>query len=341
MKLWCPIIGLMLASPTVAQQQPAGPLEMLSAAGRISTLEELDQALKDLRRLPWMIAELATALPTPMPAEPGGRRMEDDLAQYVLTEPSLKALTDLRDSIAAQGGTSISESAIQPVMALMEAETCRAGIITSYWERRRVRSVHAALVEQVIGYMNEADRADATSRLEAVNARGDAMRSTLVDGVGKCRSRESFRDMALEGGKAADQLLKEYEDLRNSLLSSPGTARRAGAAMPVATRVAACPAPAPPRTGNAPAAMRRAPDVSDYYPADARQNLIGGVVRVGLRYDSTGCVVEANVAESSGSADLDKAAVQFGLNVALSPAVVDGEPQTDYVILPVRFSVRH
>jgi TonB family protein len=337
MKSWYLVAGCVLVLPAIAQQ-PAAQLVASPTASRISSLEELDRALKDLRAVPWKIVETA---PKALPVEPDGRVLEDDVSDYVLTEASLKAINEERDRIAAQGGSAISEAEAKPIIDMMDKEMCRAATVARYWEQRRLRSTHAALVEHVIEFVNEPDRADARRRLDAVDKRGDAQRGTLAASVGKCGGMAAFFDSMLKGDTPSDALVKEYDDLRASLLSTGGTAQRVAAGIPVTRRTTECPAPAPARAGNATAARRSAPDVAAYYPNEAKMDLIGGMVRVRLHYDNTGCVIDATVVESSGSTQLDMAAVRFGLDTALMPAVVDGVPQADYVTMPLKFSLMH
>jgi TonB family protein len=102
-----------------------------------------------------------------------------------------------------------------------------------------------------------------------------------------------------------------------------------------------CPASnAPAGTENAPRRLISRQNVSDFYPAEAVNYAVEGRVVVILRYDTTGCVVETAISQSSGSEALDRAALAFGFGVVLQPAIVNGKPMAEAVLQPVIFSIQ-
>lgn len=84
------------------------------------------------------------------------------------------------------------------------------------------------------------------------------------------------------------------------------------------------------------------PDTNDYYPSTSRNLGEEGLVKLTLCYGTDGKVDKdrVTVAESSGHARLDDAALRMGPRFRIKPATVDGKPEADCVAVPVRFSLK-
>lgn len=80
------------------------------------------------------------------------------------------------------------------------------------------------------------------------------------------------------------------------------------------------------------------PDAADYYPAGSMAAGEQGIARVHLCYDGTGKVTGSTLAEGTGFARLDDAAVNMGRRFRFRPALVDGVAKADCLVVPVRFS---
>jgi periplasmic protein TonB len=116
--------------------------------------------------------------------------------------------------------------------------------------------------------------------------------------------------------------------------------RRPRPAPPAAVEV---PAPAPPPAPATPAAptVRARPLSRDCaapaYPARERRLGVEGVVRLRVRVAADGSVESVEVYRSSGTAALDLAAVDAVLAWRFEPALLEGAPVPDLVLVPVRF----
>ncbi len=80
--------------------------------------------------------------------------------------------------------------------------------------------------------------------------------------------------------------------------------------------------------------------IQPQYPRAARQRGIEGLVKIRARVDAAGIVKEAWVAESSGSALLDTAALEAVKRSLFSPAFKNGIPVQSDIILPIRFQLK-
>ena len=86
--------------------------------------------------------------------------------------------------------------------------------------------------------------------------------------------------------------------------------------------------------------LRRSPSTADFYPASARRAEIEGVVTVQVCSGPDGKVSgEPTVANSSGNAALDEAAVKWARRARFTPGTQDGNPVTMCLPLPVRFQL--
>lgn len=110
------------------------------------------------------------------------------------------------------------------------------------------------------------------------------------------------------------------------LLACAGTAASAAAPPPASA------------SPNAAAGYAFRPDPADYYPAASGAMNEAGLVKIRLCYDINGKPVEVAVAETSGFARLDAAALRYGKAVRIRPARRDDQPIADCVTVPVQFS---
>jgi TonB family protein len=76
------------------------------------------------------------------------------------------------------------------------------------------------------------------------------------------------------------------------------------------------------------------------YPLSAQLNKVEGDVLVGVFVDKEGKPLEANILRSSGSEDLDSAAVSFSRKVAYEPAVYNENPIGSWTRLELRYKLQ-
>ncbi len=333
--------GLLLAAPLAQAQfplQPQAPSPLLPF-GRAMTVEALDQNLDTMRRIAW---EMPAGLGNP-PADDGGRRVDDDLADYFLTEPVLARLQAMRDAIAASTapGAEIPAAMLAPLTQLQDSQGCRIGVIGNYWHRRQSHDYHRDMILRLVERLPEADQAAAKSELQALDAAANTARAQIAPGLQYCDLQEHASSVA-----STPRLLQMdtseagYNALRLKVVAqlrvAQGDAGREGMTM---HRSTPCPAPAEVASGTHGLKLRITPDIRDYYPSEAILLGIDGDGKVRLHYDETGCVVEATVVESTGAELLDVAALRIALDYALTPAATDGKAVAGGALLPIHFSV--
>ncbi len=121
-----------------------------------------------------------------------------------------------------------------------------------------------------------------------------------------------------------------------------GRVRGSGAAQ--AGTADAAPAPPPPPAPRAAGPTRRPVAIAAEcappdYPEGARRRGVEGRVLLLVSVDSTGAVIAVEIGESSGSDLLDEAARAAVEGWRFEPALLDGEPVSDRVRVPVRFRI--
>ncbi len=74
------------------------------------------------------------------------------------------------------------------------------------------------------------------------------------------------------------------------------------------------------------------------YPRQALRDGIGGMVRVQLDVGPDGVPTSARILHSSGSRELDRAALDAARRWRFQPALLNGQPSVGQVIIPIQFT---
>jgi hypothetical protein len=334
--------GLLLAGQTIAAGTAiaqAPPIPVAAQPGDV-TLEVVDRDISNLRQLPWRMTE---APGKPTEADEAGRRVEDDIADYILTEPALAAIARMRDELAAgtAPGAVIPAARLLPLQRQMAVEFCRFTVVAAYWTTRKARTYHHDLIEALIGRLAQPQQPEASRALQAIDALPGAPRTQIAPSLKSCDEiRESqvstFMDRP-DADRDLERLAKEYNALRIKLAAQLDAAR-AGQAEHWTKRSTPCPAPGTGSSGKR-LQIRSRPDVRDYYPVEALPYRVAGEARIRLAYDTTGCVVMARVLSSTGSDVLDAAGLKFTFAIELTPGEEDGKPMAGMAVQPINFQV--
>jgi TonB family protein len=105
-------------------------------------------------------------------------------------------------------------------------------------------------------------------------------------------------------------------------------------------RKSSCPAPAVGTSGtDKPRAGPVTHSLSEFYPVALRRQAVEGLVVLSLKIDSSGCATEAAVIGSSGSDELDEAALKWVETASFLPAEKDGKPVDGTTPLAMAFKL--
>src|ERR1017187_6770156 len=99
--------------------------------------------------------------------------------------------------------------------------------------------------------------------------------------------------------------------------------------------------PPPPRAPSAPTKLEVTykPDISNYYPEQARRDGQEGRAQVKIFINTSGKVESAEIASSSGFPILDEAAIKVGRAFRFKPPTQEGKPVATCPVLPVKFEL--
>lgn len=106
-------------------------------------------------------------------------------------------------------------------------------------------------------------------------------------------------------------------------------------------RTTPCPPPAATTSGrDSPTLLSSTTALADYYPATMRRMGIEGLVRLMIRIDATGCVAAMAIDGSSGSDELDQAAMRWLETASFLPSDLHGHASTVNTTIPIKFNLQ-
>lgn len=324
------LVALLCLAPGVHAAVAPAPVQ---PAPRGVSIDDVDARINDLKSSIWY-------LPGRMgypPPDHTGATVQSDLARYVLRDAELGRLNlshvAARNAVPA-GSNIVPASALAPLGRLLGTETCRLMVVADYWQSRRAGAYHEDMIHQLLQRLPASEHAAAQTRLRALAGQLNAFRSDLDAMVRACDGDS--------GPPPADRAtpLRAYNDLRIEILAK--VLATPAATEPVwVSRRTPCPAPAPAPSGtvDAPKRMLSKGNLEDFYPRDALDIHVEGKLRVRVEYDVGGCVQRAAVEQTSGSDLLDQAGINYGFSIQVQPAVVNGKPVADTVLVPITFAL--
>jgi TonB family protein len=329
---------LLVQSIGVAQELPAN--QAFPEPAPLTQLEQADQMLTNLKQGVWRMSESTAS----SPPDPQGHRLADDLTEFVLTEPFLKQYAEARAKAEEQLGSQPQANAIpvlQPLQELLLTETLRMSRVAMYWTFERARQYHHDRVATLLHAAPEAQRKPLQLEMDRIDTEAQDFRAqmrqlqlpqpfTVAAGV----------EASARWGEQLAALVRAYNALRQRLLSQVPYAERG--ALNTSSRERTDPCPTAPQSlpSRSRLSILSSPDVSDHYPDLMQRYQVVGLVRVRVRVSPSHCVERVQVAETSGSPELDDAALTIALLSQFAAPTRDGKTQEAESILPIRFSLQ-
>lgn len=320
-----------------AEGAEPGPLQPpVQAPQRQFTLEDIDEGLERLRKMVWAAPPRIQRL-----VDSRGNSFEKDMSQFVLTDESLARMTAAREKIASEysPGTPIPWQTYSAMSLQWGAEICRMMVVADQWRMVEAGHHHRELVSVLIQQLPQGERATANASLERAHRQVEASREELLPMLKECDGSEA----AIREPPSVDSsaLFRDYNDLRAALAEKIDAANQSkGVWAPPIARSTPCPAPAKPAAGSTRAKVVKQGDPFKHFPPSAQYNEVTGSVRVRLSWDAVGCVTSAGVLRSSGSEELDMAAVAVAFETEMIPSEQEAMTNGGAAVLPVTFSIR-
>jgi TonB family protein len=324
--------------PTPKSPGDAAPVPLAYGSVSLSSVEDLDAQIAHLSNLIWTLHYASY----PAGLDGRGRTLQQDTDEYLLPPADEARLKALRRSAAEQNtrgdGTGLRKT-LNEAQALLAREDFRASILYTYAGQLRTVEAHraawAAYAERV-----PAERRDSSQQhIDAAAAEySGAMGRALQMGAGGTERPQLLAAAVLSANNLRSTYNKERGELAAEL--SDGD-REQGKLVPPYERQGGC-AQIAPRTSGRPTPffgqMLHGPD--EFYPASSRRMGFEGSVLVKLWISDTGCLERAEVWQSSGVTELDKAAMQWAEEgTTYLPAEKDQKAVSSTTKLPVRFAL--
>lgn len=293
--------------PMLAAPSNAGPADKL--------LADFDQSQRNLQHSVWVVYAGTAALGR----DARGKTIADDLDAWVMT-PSVRAqLQSLRtqaEQLLQAGDVRGARSALASAEATLEEQNRRLALISGYRTAQLLLDRQRALWTQ---WLTDAP-ADVAS---ASKARISQLESAL--------SQDYSPDMSLTALSSELEGLKQaYNDERLKLAGIVSQQRIAkGKVIAARDRTLPCPEPVkdPGAPTDSPVPRFASPVATDaFYPRDAQRAGISGRVILELTVSALGCMTHAEVNRSSGSLELDSAAMDVAEHLSYFPARKQGQP---------------
>ena len=268
-----------------------------------------------------------------------GRTVLDDLDLPQPLTARHDALVLLRTQADAQtraGDQVALRQTLDEAAALMVKEVFRIGIVGSFWGAQAALKYHQSLLQPLLAFAAESDRAATTEIMTASRAAAEKFLSDALnaDSLAQMQAQAA----AFKGALFAPfriynderQRLAEQLDVTTLLPAEKRTRSTAGLS---------CSKSAPPTSGAPVPRAVRVPSLADYYPAASRRAIIEGRVVVKIAVSAAGCLTSVEVRRSSGAPELDAAALQWVTEATFLPAVKDHQPVDGSTQMAVRFKL--
>jgi TonB family protein len=306
----------------------------------VDSVAVLDESERELTRGVWRIYQSKP----PPPADFRGRMLKDDVNQWLMSEPHLARLAELREQAAAAAASqqgAAAQRALAGAALLLEQERDRLYLIWAYWAQQERVAAHAA---QFAALAARLPAADVTPRRVAIEA-------ALKDAYSKYQAALTATDGGISQQEAArlpfenalQQLLDTYNTERGKLGVDLSTAeRQAGHAAQFRVREGPCPAPVTETSADDKPTMLPASESPDsFYPSHTRAMSFEGVMLLEAEVSASGCIERVSVYESSGVQDLDQAGMDWApIAARVRPAQRDHRPVAAELRFRMKFRLR-
>jgi len=308
------LLACVLTVSALAQQTGTTTDETIPVNVVAEKIAEWDQAYARLKQEIWNLQRVTAMFGTDF----RGRTLDDDLREFVLTQPTDKRLKEQRARVATQLDKGETHAATETLVALYRSvrdELDRIEQLGTYRMRHRQIAQQRALWQQLAATVPGYQTPDAIRQLE----------QQAVERLQAGRFEETSRTTYAA-------LLHAYANERTTLLNGGRVTRND---IIYYERRTPCDEPKKITTGkNTPAlANKTFPD----YPAASKRANEEGTVYLRLLIGANGCALRYGIMWTSGWPALDDAALNWLETLQFVPAGPDGKPNDAWVTLPVVF----
>jgi TonB family protein len=317
------------AVPSPAQQSRGVQIDLKT---KLTTLDEWDSSVDALNGLAERI-RLADQVGNDL----GGHNLDYYWQLYVFTPATKETLERLRDQAQKQSvskDTAGLQRTLDEASAILNAERGKALAVSLFMSAQGPVIFHQYQLGPWLARAPEQDRAAINDKVAATYERllkelmdVIALREPEAAGVTTGRFFGLLVEPAAFFNAARARLIKAQADLPNPV--------------PVSARARAdkpCPAPVQPTQGHdKPSLAPGFPSSEEFYPPRAKFNDLEGAVTLRVSISATGCIERAEIAGTSGVAELDEGALNLAMAGSYVPAAAGGKAVPGTLMFRVKF----
>ena len=304
-------------APPATAAAPAAPKQGLKV--KVTSLEEWDAQVDSLLRVTQQIyAGTSTE-------DLGGHDLQYYWQQYVLTPETKEKLDTLRDKAQKQSvakDTSGFQHTLDEASAIFTAEQTKGYLIVMFLTAQAPVSYHQYQLGPWLARATDADR-------QGINDRVNAAYTNLSRELQEAMKQHDPDNLSATSQRFMKQLAEPiafFNSERARLVKAQSNQPNPVAVSPRTRGDKPCPAPVPPVKGRErPTLGADFPSSESFYPAAAKQNDVEGAVTLRVTLSETGCVQKAEIAGTSGVAQLDEGALDLAMAGSYVPGAGPGD----------------
>jgi TonB family protein len=329
-----------IAQDTTTAPEPPTPSAAKPQVPVAEQLKSWDQSIEMLRQGLWRVQ----SEPSAQIKDSRGRTMADDLNDHILTPAVTAELEKLREEAhAKEGDEAAAREVIARVQPVVREQLTSLGIITFYWGYWMAVNHHQKILEPWLVNASPADRESVRVHIAGVEKElAEQLNAGFNLKLDMTLDSPPAEFLALMGRlrDTTSAATRFYNERRLALVQQQTGGKPAGEPKS-RTRQSACPAPvaiteARDNPGLAPDNVA----LEEVYPPIAKRMSVEGPVVLRVKISETGCMEQADLVGTSGSEDLDDAALLWAENAKYIPAAKGGQGVAGSFSFRVKFELK-
>ena len=327
-----PAAGAPAAATSAPQAQSLDPSLQTDVKVKLTSLDQWDAQVDALTQLAWQVhggGQSGTDL--------GGHDLDYYWQRHVFTPKTKESLEQLRDKAQKQSvskDTAGLQRTLDEASAILTAERGKAFAVTLLLSAQSPVSYHLAQLGPWLARATDQDRDGIQQRVAATY---DRLQQELEQVV-TLREPESPRATAARYFQLLVEPSAFFNAERARLIKAQADQPNPVRVEPRTRGNKPCPAPVQPTKGrDKPALAPDFPSSEDFYPRTVKFNNVEGVVTLRVSISATGCIERAEIAGTSGVAELDEGALNLAMAGSYVPAAAGDKPAPGTMMFRVKF----
>ena len=298
----------------------------------VKSLDDWDAIVNLLGRSSWQIHENDRGERTI-----AGQSLGAYWDQYLLVAEQKAKIDSLREKARQQseaGNAKGVETTIAEATPLLAAERYKAAVLMAFSYSATSITYQRTLLDP---WLERAQPAERTTADQQTDAGHGALTKALADAVRAKKYEAGYvKTFADSAHKSLDALNAQRLRLVKEQASMPNPI-----SIPPVSRATSCPEAVPPaKDRERPSLGGDFPSSENFYPAFAKRAQVQGAVTLRTSISDTGCLMRAEIAESSGDRTLDQGALELAMAGSYVPGSKDGKAIPGEMKFRVKFELQ-